>query len=126
MESAARREQPPSRRWIARGQQAVAFAILGGLLFLLFHVTSANLRPEACASGFDFLSEPAKTPVSNAPIAMQAGVDSYARAFVAGALNSLKLAAATIVRRPSWAWSSGSADSRPTRSRVLCGRPTWR
>jgi general L-amino acid transport system permease protein len=96
VESAARHEQAPSRRLIHAGQQALAFAILGGLLFLLFHVTSANLAARGVRSGFGFLSETAKTPVSNAPIAMQAGVDSYARAFVAGALNSLKVAAASL------------------------------
>jgi general L-amino acid transport system permease protein len=91
-----RHGQPPRRRWIHAGQQALAFAVLGGLLFLMFHVTSANLAARGVRSGFGFLSEPAKTPVSDAPITMQAGVDSYARAFVAGALNSLKLAAATL------------------------------
>lgn len=96
VDSAARPVQPRHRRWIHVGQQALAFAVLGGLLFLMFHVTSANLAARGVRSGFAFLSEPAKTPVSDAPIAMQAGVDSYAKAFVAGALNSLKLAAATL------------------------------
>jgi general L-amino acid transport system permease protein len=35
--------------------------------------------------------------VSDAPISVQAGVDTYAKAFAAGALNSLKLTAAGIV-----------------------------
>src|ERR1019366_9594588 len=95
VDSAARHLQPRHRRWIHAGQQALAFAVLGGLLFLMFHVTSANLAARGVRSGVAFLSEPAKTPVSDAPIAMQPGVDSYAKAFIAGALNSLKLAAAT-------------------------------
>lgn len=85
------------RRWAHAGQQALAFAVLGGLLFLLFHVTSANLQSRGVRSGFAFLWETTRTPVSDAPIAVQAGVDSYAKAFAAGALNSLKLAAATLV-----------------------------
>jgi general L-amino acid transport system permease protein len=97
-----RREPPVARQpraregWWTYAGQALAFAALGGLLFLMFHVTSANLQSRGVHSGFAFLWEPAKTPVSDAPIAVQAGVDSYAKAFVAGALNSLKLAAATL------------------------------
>ncbi|HEX4235899.1 MAG TPA: ABC transporter permease subunit, partial [Caldimonas sp.] len=92
-----RRAPAHDRRWAHAGQQALAFAVLGGLLFLMFHMTSANLQSRGVRSGFAFLWEPAKTPVSDAPIAVQAGVDSYARTFAAGALNSLKLAAATLV-----------------------------
>ena len=86
---------------------------------LMFHVTSANLQSRGIHSGFAFLWEPSRTPVADAPIVVEAGVDSYAKAFVAGALNSLKLTAAAIVRgdpgRPAW---SASADCRATRSRA--------
>ena len=97
VESAAPASWPRERRWLRAGGQALAFAVIGGLLFLMFHMTSANLAARGVRSGFAFLSEPAKTPVSEAPIEVRPGVDSYARVFVAGALNSLKLAAATLV-----------------------------
>ncbi len=78
-------------------RQALAFAALGGALFLLFHITSANLQSRGIHSGFAFLWEPSRSPVTDAPLEVRAGVDSYARAFAAGALNSLKLSAASIV-----------------------------
>jgi general L-amino acid transport system permease protein len=95
-------ESPPRLRarspwWIYAVRQALAFAVLGGLLFLMFHMTSANLQSRGIQSGFAFLREPSRTPVTDAPIAVEAGVDSYATAFAAGALNSLKLTAASVV-----------------------------
>jgi general L-amino acid transport system permease protein len=83
--------------WTNAVRQALAFAVLGGLLFLMFHMTSANLQSRGIHSGFAFLWEPSRTPVTDAPIAVEAGVDSYAKAFAAGALNSLKLTAAATV-----------------------------
>jgi general L-amino acid transport system permease protein len=83
--------------WRDAGRQALAFAVLGGLLVLMFQVTSANLAARGIHSGFAFLWEPSRTPVSEAPIRVEAGVDSYAKAFVAGALNSLKITVAGIV-----------------------------
>jgi general L-amino acid transport system permease protein len=84
-------------KWRDAGRQALAFAVLGGLLALMFQVTSANLQARGIHSGFAFLWEPSRTPVSEAPIRVEAGVDSYAKAFVAGALNSIKLTLAGIV-----------------------------
>jgi general L-amino acid transport system permease protein len=63
----------------------------------MFQVTSANLQARGIHSGFAFLWEPSRTPVSEAPIQVEAGVDSYAKAFAAGALNSLKITVAGIV-----------------------------
>jgi general L-amino acid transport system permease protein len=83
--------------WRDAGRQALAFAVLGGLLVLMFQVTSANLSARGIHSGFAFLWEPSRTPVSEAPIHVEAGVDSYAKAFAAGALNSLKITVAGIV-----------------------------
>jgi general L-amino acid transport system permease protein len=83
--------------WAHALRQALAFALLGGALFLLFHMTSANLQSRGIHSGFDFLWKPSPTPVSDSPLHFEAGVDSYARAFVAGALNSLKLTGVAIV-----------------------------
>jgi len=83
--------------WRDAGRQALAFAVLGGLLVLMFQVTSANLAARGIHSGFAVLWEPSRTPVFEAPIHVEAGVDSYAKAFLAGALNSLKITLAGIV-----------------------------
>jgi general L-amino acid transport system permease protein len=93
----ARPVRARSRRWTHAARQALAFAVLGGLLFLMFHMTSANLQSRGIHSGFAFLWEPSRTPVSDAPITVTAGVDSYAKAFAAGALNSVKLTVAATV-----------------------------
>lgn len=89
--------RPPRWDWPAALRQAAAFALLAGMLVAMVQVTRGNLQARGIESGFDFLWKPAVTPVADAPIAFQAGVDTHARALVAGALNSLKLAAATIV-----------------------------
>ena len=87
----------PPWNWKAAARQALSFAVLGGLLVLMFQVTSANLQSRGIQSGFDFLWKPATTPVFDSPLAFEAGVDTFARAFAAGALNSLKITAAAIV-----------------------------
>ncbi|MFI4928947.1 MAG: amino acid ABC transporter permease [Burkholderiales bacterium] len=84
-------------RWSGALRQALAFAVLGGALFAMFHLTSANLQSRGIHSGFDFLWRPSPTPISNSPVSFEAGVDSYARAFAAGALNSVKLSLVAIV-----------------------------
>jgi general L-amino acid transport system permease protein len=82
--------------WKGTSRQALAFAVLGGLLFVMFQVTRANLQARGIQSGFDFLWKPATTPVFDSPLSFEPGVDSFARAFAAGALNSLKVTAAAI------------------------------
>ena len=90
--------RPPQRwNWAAAARQALAFALLAGLIVVLFRVTSANLHERGVHTGFDFLSRPAVTPIFNSPLDFRPGVDTFARAFEAGALNSLKLTAAAIV-----------------------------
>ncbi|WP_423459655.1 ABC transporter permease subunit [Ottowia sp. VDI28] len=88
---------PASRwNWSAVMAQAVAFALLAALLVLLFRFTSDNLHARGVHTGFDFLSKPATTPVFNSPLEFEAG-DTFAKAFLAGALNTLKLTAAAIL-----------------------------
>lgn len=94
---AVRPNGPRRWDWAAVLRQALAFALLAGLLILMFRVTSANLHARGVQTGFAFLSKPAVTPIFNSPLEFQAGVDSFARAFTAGALNTLKLTAASIV-----------------------------
>lgn len=92
------RPAPPVRwKWSAVLRQAAAFAVLVGLLVLMFRVTGANLHARGVHTGFDFLGKPAITPVFNSPLEFEPGVDTFATAFVAGALNTLKLTASSIV-----------------------------
>lgn len=86
-----------SWNWWAVLRQVVAFAVLAGLMFLMFQVTSTNLQERGVRTGFDFLSRPAVTPVLTSPLEFELGVSTAARALAAGALNTLKLTAATIV-----------------------------
>ena len=53
-------------RWNGREavSQALAFAVLGGLLVLLFQITSTNLQSRGVHSGFEFLFKPATTPAA--------------------------------------------------------------
>jgi general L-amino acid transport system permease protein len=76
--------------WTAAARQAIAFAVLAGLLTLMFHLTSENLQSRGIQSGFDFLWKPATTPVYDSPLEFEAGVDTFGKAFAAGALHSLK------------------------------------
>lgn len=78
-------------------RQAIAFALLAGLVFLMFQVTSTNLQERGVHTGFDFLSRPAITPVLTSPLEFELGVSTLARALAAGALNTLKLTLAAIV-----------------------------
>lgn len=94
---------PPSgpllhrRRWAAWARQALAFALLAGLLLLMFRSTSANLQARGVHTGFAFLAQPAVTPVVNSPLDFEAGRSTFGLALVAGALNTVKLTAACIV-----------------------------
>ncbi|HVZ43905.1 MAG TPA: ABC transporter permease subunit [Ramlibacter sp.] len=85
------------RDWAAMARQALAFAVLAGVVVVMFRVTSANLHSRGVHTGFDFLGQPATTPIFNSPLDFRPGVDTFARAFEAGALNTLKLTAACIV-----------------------------
>ena len=90
------RRAPARWDWAAVIRQAAAFAVLAALLVLMFRVTSANLHARGVHTGFDFLGRPAITPIFNSPLDFQPGVDTFAFAFAAGALNTLKLTAAAI------------------------------
>ncbi len=122
MTSATRAGPPPARwNWADAARQALAFAALAGLLVLMFHATATNLQARGVKSGFDFLGHPAATPVIGAPIEFEAGVHSYARAFAAGALNSLKLTAAAIVAATVLGIVIGlGARARNALARLLC------
>ena len=112
----------PPWNWKAAARQALSFAVLGGLLVLMFQVTSANLQSRGIQSGFDFLWKPATTPVFDSPLAFEAGVDTFARAFAAGALNSLKITIAAIVAATVLGVAVGLGRlSHNALARALCG-----
>ncbi|MCV0437455.1 MAG: ABC transporter permease subunit [Hydrogenophaga sp.] len=76
--------------------QAAAFALAGLLIFLTLQATSASLSQKGVATGFGFLEQIARIPVTNASIPFEDGVDTYARALMVGAVNTIKIAAAGI------------------------------
>jgi general L-amino acid transport system permease protein len=88
------REQARRRReWLLQGVlAALLIAVVAGLAFN----TAANLEARQIRSGFGFLAGQAGFDVGEALIEYSAR-DSYLRAFVAGMLNTLRVAAAGIV-----------------------------
>jgi general L-amino acid transport system permease protein len=121
MQETPSRPQPPRRDWPAWTRQALAFAALAGLLLLLFRVTSANLQARGVHTGFEFLLRPAVTPVVNSPLEFVPGTSSFGRALATGALNTLKLTAASIVASTLLGlWVGLGASSRHPLARRLC------
>jgi general L-amino acid transport system permease protein len=76
--------------------QAAALALLVFLALYLFSEVSAKLSGRDIQTGFDFLERQAGFVISQSFIAY-APTDSFARAFVAGLVNSLVVSAAGIV-----------------------------
>ncbi len=79
----------PGKRAIAF--QAAALLIVGGVGYYLFSNTQANLERQAIATGFGFLNQEASFEIGEKLIAYSAA-DSYSRALLVGALNTLKVA----------------------------------
>ncbi|MER9303440.1 ABC transporter permease subunit [Mesorhizobium sp. M0496] len=71
-------------------QVAVIAAVIA-LFWLLGHNTAGMMARIGITPGFEFLSRPANFEIGEAPIAFKAG-DPYARAILAGLLNTLKAA----------------------------------
>lgn len=90
-----------SRAWrtVARNilWQAFAFAAAGLLIFWAFRSTSANLGARGVASGFDFLDQVARVPVTNSSISFESGVDTYGRVLLVGLVNTIKISLAAII-----------------------------
>ncbi len=85
------------RRLAIAVRQAVAFGLVAAVLVLLFRATTANLNARGVHTGFDFLWRPAITPILNSPLEFTLGTDSFAYAFLAGALNTVQLTVAAII-----------------------------
>ncbi len=71
--------------------QFVALVIVFAIGYYLFANTQANLARQSIATGFDFLGKEASFEIAESLIDYSAA-DSYARALVVGALNTIKVA----------------------------------
>lgn len=74
------------RSWI--GQALVVLAVFAAVYALVL-ATEANLTGRGIATGFGFLSQPATFSISETWISFVPGRDSYARALMAGAMNTV-------------------------------------
>lgn len=72
--------------------QVVVITAVVALFWLLGHNTAETMARIGITPGFDFLSRPASFEIGEAPIAFKAG-DPYARAILAGLLNTIRAAA---------------------------------
>ena len=71
--------------------QAVTLLLVLSLGYYLFSNTQANLERQSIATGFSFLENEASFEIGESMIAYSAA-DSYAKALLVGALNTLKVA----------------------------------
>lgn len=76
--------------------QVVALLLVGAVGYILFSNTQANLARQNIATGFDFLAKEAAFEIGESPIAYTAA-DSYSKALLVGALNTLKVAFVGII-----------------------------
>jgi general L-amino acid transport system permease protein len=79
---------PTLRGWVWQG---LALVVLAALLAWLATNTRANMATRGIQSGFDFLTQTAGFDIGERVIAYES-VDSYARAFAVGLLNTLRVA----------------------------------
>ncbi|MBL0418909.1 ABC transporter permease subunit [Ramlibacter sp. AW1] len=77
-----------ARRWV---YQALALAALAALVAWLFGNTWTNMRARGIQSGFDFLADTAGFEISEG-VLDYSGSDPYWKAFLAGLLNTLRVA----------------------------------
>jgi general L-amino acid transport system permease protein len=91
-----RRKLITKRKLAAAGLQIVLFAALIWLVHAIAQNVIANLQTRHIASGFGFLQQPAGFAISQTLIAYSEA-SSYGRAFVVGLLNTLLVAAISIV-----------------------------
>lgn len=99
------RPAPPAPRWqfsLKSGQfrsvlyQVLAVAVVLLLAWLLISNTLANMRARGIQSGFDFLSQPAGFDIGEGWLGYQSA-DPYWKAFLAGIVNTLRVAIAGCV-----------------------------
>ncbi|WP_418318658.1 amino acid ABC transporter permease [Piscinibacter sakaiensis] len=99
----AERRPPKRRDWSWRSQafrglvyQVVAISLVALGLWYLAHNTLANMEARGIQSGFGFLAQPAGFDIGETVLNYDA-LDPYWRAFVAGLLNTLRVAIIGIV-----------------------------
>lgn len=93
-------------RTVATQVVMAAVVVMAGL-FLYGNVVD-NLRAQSIATGFGFLGQDAQFDIGESPIAYDA-TDTYARAFLVGLLNTLRVSAAGIVLATILGFSVGFA-----------------
>ncbi|OIR03550.1 glutamate/aspartate transport system permease protein GltK [mine drainage metagenome] len=81
----------PGRRLRSFALQGVVAVGLALLLWLLFHITAANMRERGIHSGFGFLLEPAGFAIGESPLPFDSG-DNVLWALVVGLVNTLRVA----------------------------------
>lgn len=81
------------RSFALQGAVAVGLALL---LWLLFHITAANMRERGIHSGFGFLLQPAGFAIGESPLPFDSA-DSALWALVVGLVNTLRVALPAIV-----------------------------
>ena len=102
--SAARRAPPPRRRSLswrsprtrALAYQLLALAVVAFLGWLLVSNTLTNMRLRGIQSGFDFLLQPAGFDIGEGWLPYDSA-DPYWKAFLAGVVNTLRVAVFGIV-----------------------------
>ena len=82
--------------WRDAGKRAIVFQIFAlfavtGISYYLFTNTQANLERQSIATGFGFMSKEASFEIGESLI-RYSSADSYSRALLVGALNTLKVA----------------------------------
>ena len=82
--------------WRDAGKRAIVFQIFAlfavtGISYYLFTNTQANLERQSIATGFGFMGKEASFEIGESLI-RYSSADSYARALLVGALNTLKVA----------------------------------
>ena len=70
--------------------QLATMAMIGLLGYYLISNTSANLEKQSIATGFGFLKKEASFEIGE-PLISYSAADTYARALIVGALNTLRV-----------------------------------
>ena len=90
-------------RWSWRSQalrgmvyQVLAVALLAAAIAYLAHNTLANMRARGIQSGFDFITQPAGFAIGESLLPFDSS-DSYAKAFLVGLSNTLRVSLVGIV-----------------------------
>ncbi len=90
----SRRSRPVSFR--AMAEQVVVLALVIGAIYGLAMITVGNLDARGIRTGFAFLGQPANLGISETWISFTPGRDTYTRALLAGAANTILVSAITI------------------------------